>query len=40
MPELLYAELFHRSDVWPKGFEKQGPSYQSIALYFFPKKER
>ncbi|XP_075652283.1 uncharacterized protein LOC142622649 isoform X1 [Castanea sativa] len=39
MPELLYAELFRRSDVWPKGFEKQGPSDQSIALYFFPKNE-
>ncbi|KAL0016285.1 hypothetical protein SO802_003354 [Lithocarpus litseifolius] len=39
MPELLYAELFRRSDVWPKGFEKQGPSAQSIALYFFPKNE-
>lgn len=35
MPKLLYAELFRRPDVWPKGFEKGGPTDQNIALFFF-----
>ncbi|KAF5467778.1 hypothetical protein F2P56_011995 [Juglans regia] len=39
IPELLYAELLLRSQVWPKGFEKWGPTDQSIALYFFPDNE-
>lgn len=40
IPELLYAELLLRSQVWPKGFEKWGPTGHSIALYFFPDNER
>ncbi|KAG6626044.1 hypothetical protein CIPAW_15G019400 [Carya illinoinensis] len=39
IPELLYAELLLRSQVWPKGFEKWGPTGHSIALYFFPDNE-
>ncbi|XP_050937424.1 uncharacterized protein LOC103500424 isoform X6 [Cucumis melo] len=28
-----------RCDVWPRGFQKLGPTDQSIALYFFPDGE-
>ncbi|XP_039066584.1 uncharacterized protein LOC120212292 [Hibiscus syriacus] len=40
LPQLLLLELLPRCDVWPKGFEKSGPSDESIALYFFPSDER
>jgi hypothetical protein len=40
MPKLLYAELFRRPDVWPKGFEKGGPTDQNIALFFFSENGR
>lgn len=36
LPELLFLELTYRSHVWPKRFEKLGPSNHDIALYFFP----
>lgn len=40
LPQLLSVELLRRCDIWPKGFEKVGPTDQSIALYFFPEGER
>lgn len=40
LPELLSVEILRRSDIWPKGFEKLGPTDQSIALYFFAEGER
>ncbi|XVE95662.1 hypothetical protein REPUB_Repub02eG0118000 [Reevesia pubescens] len=40
LPQLLHLELLPRCEVWPKSFEKWGPSEQSIALYFFPSNER
>ncbi|KAJ7974097.1 RING/FYVE/PHD zinc finger superfamily protein [Quillaja saponaria] len=39
-PDVLRVELRQRSKVWPKGFQKWGPSDQNIALYFFPASER
>ncbi|XP_022143684.1 uncharacterized protein LOC111013528 isoform X3 [Momordica charantia] len=39
LPQLLSVELLRRCDIWPKGFEKVGPTDQSIALYFFPEGE-
>ncbi|KAE8646194.1 uncharacterized protein LOC101213907 isoform X2 [Cucumis sativus] len=39
LPVLLSAELFRRCDVWPRGFQKLGPTDQNIALYFFPDGE-
>ncbi|XP_050937339.1 uncharacterized protein LOC103500424 isoform X3 [Cucumis melo] len=39
LPELLSVELLRRCDVWPRGFQKLGPTDQSIALYFFPDGE-
>lgn len=40
LPELLSVELLRRCEIWPKGFEKLGPTDQSIALYFFAQGER
>ncbi|CAL2276087.1 unnamed protein product [Prunus armeniaca] len=40
LPLLIFPELVRRTDVWPKAFEKLGPSDRSIALYFFPDNER
>lgn len=39
-PEVLRADLLPRSMVWPNSFKYEGPTDQSIALYFFPKNER
>ncbi|XP_061342046.1 PHD finger-containing protein 1-like isoform X2 [Gastrolobium bilobum] len=38
-PEVLRADLFYRSEVWPKSFNNGGPTDESIALYFFPENE-
>lgn len=40
LPLLIFPELVRRTDVWPKAFEKLGPTDRSIALYFFPDNER
>ncbi|KAM7259518.1 hypothetical protein ACFE04_015259 [Oxalis oulophora] len=40
LPELLCTDLVSRSEVWPKGFENDGPNDVSIALYFFPENVR
>ncbi|XP_021898490.1 uncharacterized protein LOC110815141 isoform X2 [Carica papaya] len=40
LPEVLYPVLLPKSNVWPKSFQKKGPSDESIALYFFPNNER
>ncbi|GLU16570.1 hypothetical protein SLE2022_329970 [Rubroshorea leprosula] len=40
LPVMLFLELLPISCMWPKGFQKWGPSDHSIALYFFPDNER
>lgn len=40
LPRLLSSKLLPRSAVWPKGFQRCGPSGDSIALYFFPDSQR
>ncbi|KAG6607655.1 hypothetical protein SDJN03_00997, partial [Cucurbita argyrosperma subsp. sororia] len=40
LPESLPVELLCRCEIWPRGFEKLGPTDLSIALYFFPEDER
>ncbi|GAV67885.1 hypothetical protein CFOL_v3_11389 [Cephalotus follicularis] len=40
LPELLHSELLPRYEVWPKPFDRWGPTDYNIALYFFPDNER
>ncbi|CAI8593771.1 unnamed protein product [Vicia faba] len=40
LPNVLYADLFQRSSVWPNLFMKFGAQNIDIGLYFFPQNER
>ncbi|KAJ8771747.1 hypothetical protein K2173_026924 [Erythroxylum novogranatense] len=40
LPESIPVELVSIASVWPKSFNKFGPTQESIALYFFPLYER
>ncbi|TXG62476.1 hypothetical protein EZV62_009470 [Acer yangbiense] len=40
LPGLLCLDLLPRSSVWPKSYEKIGPSDDSIGLFLFPNNER
>ncbi|KAK2650867.1 hypothetical protein Ddye_018356 [Dipteronia dyeriana] len=40
LPGLLCLDLLPRSFVWPKSYEKIGPSDDSIGLFLFPNSER
>jgi hypothetical protein len=39
-PHVLSADLLPRSEVWPNSFKEEGPTDESIALYFFPGNRR
>lgn len=40
LPNSVSLEFSCRSSVWPKSFDKSGPSSTSIALFFFPADKR
>ncbi|KAK9271803.1 hypothetical protein L1049_002167 [Liquidambar formosana] len=40
LPPLLNAEILPRSDAWPQSFHGSPPLDDSIALYFFPEREK
>ncbi|GAB4845119.1 hypothetical protein Ancab_038523 [Ancistrocladus abbreviatus] len=40
LPAVLNSQILPKASVWPKSFEQEKPSDDSIGLYFFPEAER